>query len=165
MSAGQAPMAPAAGAGGVAVRAADPLSPEGRALLAASQAHLDALYPPEHNHYLGAEALAAPHVAFLVAEAEGHAVGCAALARMEGWGEVKSLWVDPAARGRGAGRALLCAIQDLARADGLRVLRLETGDTLDAAHQLYAREGFAPRGPFGDYAEGPHSVFMEKALP
>jgi putative acetyltransferase len=44
------------------------------------------------------------------------------------------------------------------------VLRLETGDDLYPAHRLYRRHGFVERGPFGDYAEGPHSVFMEKRL-
>lgn len=148
----------------VAVRRGDPLSPGGRALLAASQACLASLYPPEHNHSLPAEALAAPHIAFWIAEAEGRPVGCVALARMAGYGEVKSLWVSPEARGAGTGAALMAALEAGARAAGLPLLRLETGDTLWAAQRLYARAGFVPRGPFGDYAEGPHSVFMEKRL-
>ena len=36
--------------------------------------------------------------------------------------------------------------------------------TREAALKLYRRFGYAERGPFGDYAEGPHSVFMEKRL-
>ena len=145
------------------VRVGDPRSPEGRALLGASHAYLASLYPAEHNHYLGVEALAQPHVTFWIAEDE-QPVGCAALARMEGYGEVKSLFVDPAGRGTGTGSALMAAVEERARVEGIPVLRLETGDTLDAAHRLYARAGFVVTGPFGEYSEGPHSVFMEKRL-
>ena len=152
----------------VTVRHADPLSPEGRALLAASQARLASLYLPEHNHFLSIDELARPHVDFWIAEGEPGegrpALGCVALARLDGYGEVKSLWVDPAARGRGVGGALLTALERRARAEGLPVLRLETGDDLYEAHRLYRRHGFSDRGPFGDYEEGPHSVFMEKTL-
>jgi putative acetyltransferase len=148
----------------VTVRPGDPRSPEGRALLGASHDLLASLYPAEHNHYLSVDELAAPHVSFLIAEDGGEAVGCAALARMEGYGELKSMFVDPARRGRGLGAALMAALEDLARGQGLALLRLETGDTLEAAHALYRRHGFAPTGPFGDYAPGPHSVFMEKRL-
>ena len=146
----------------LAVLPGDPRSPEGRALLGASHALLASLYAAEHNHFLPVDALAAPHVAFLLAWDGPHAVGCAALARLDGYGEVKSMFVDPAARGRGVGDALMRALLDLAVRDGLGTLRLETGDTLHAAHRLYARHGFAVTGPFGDYAEGPHSVFMER---
>lgn len=148
----------------VTVRPGDPRSPEGRALLGASHAYLASLYPPEHNHYLPVEALAAPHVSFWIAEIGGRALGCIALARMEGYGEVKSMFVDPAARGAGVGAALMEALEGQARAEGLAVLRLETGDDLHPAHRLYRRHGFIDRGPFGDYEEGPHSVFMEKRL-
>jgi putative acetyltransferase len=51
-----------------------------------------------------------------------------------------------------------------ARGLGLGALKLETGDDLYPAHRLYRRHGFTDCGPFGDYAEGPHSVFMEKRL-
>ena len=150
------------------VREADPLSPEGQALLRASQAHLASRYPPEHNHYLSVDDLAQPHIDFWVAEGEAEgsrrALGCVALARLPGYGEVKSLWVDPAARGRGVGAALMTTLERRARAQGLPVLRLETGNDLYEAHRLYRRHGFSDRGPFGDYEEGPHSVFMEKTL-
>lgn len=149
----------------VTVRKGSPHEPGATALLRASHAYLASLYPAEHNHYLSIDALAAPGIAFLVAEtAAGRATGCAALKRCEGYGEVKSMFVDPEARGLGTGAALMAALESEARAQGLGALRLETGDTLDAAHRLYARAGFVLTGPFGDYAPGPHSVFMEKAL-
>ena len=148
----------------VTVRAGRPDSPEGTALLRASQAYLAALYPAEHNHYLSIEALCAPHVRFFVAEDRGRACGCAALAVMGDYGEVKSMFVDPDVRGAGAGAALMARLEAEARGLGLAALKLETGDDLYPAHRLYCRHGFSVCGPFGDYAEGPHSVFMEKRL-
>ncbi|TNC52393.1 GNAT family N-acetyltransferase [Rubellimicrobium rubrum] len=146
------------------VRPADPRSEEARALLGQSHALLASLYPPEDNHYLSVDELAQPHIDFWIAETGGQPQGCIALARLNGYGEVKSMFVDPAARGQGVGAALMTALEARARALGLPMLRLETGDTLDDAHRLYARHGFGTCGPFGDYAEGPHSVFMEKRL-
>ena len=148
----------------VTVRFADPRSEEARALLGQSHALLSSLYPPEHNHYLSVDELAAPHIDFWIAEDAARPLGCVALARLDGYGEVKSMFVDPAARGKGVGAALMATLEERARATGLPVLRLETGDDLDAAHRLYRRHGFTDCGPFGDYEEGPHSVFMEKRL-
>ena len=145
----------------IAVRPADPRSEEARALLGQSHALLASLYPPEHNHYLSVDALAAPHIDFWIAEGDGQPLGCIALSRLDGYGEVKSMFVDPDARGRGVGAALLTMLESRARSAGLPLLRLETGDNLDAAHRLYRRHGFTVCGPFGDYREGLHSVFVE----
>lgn len=149
------------------VRIADPRSADGTALLHASHALMQSLYPPEANHFLSIDALCAPHVRFFIADFAdfaGVAVGCAALADHRDYGEVKSMFVAPDARGSGAGAALMQMIESAARDAGLPVLKLETGDDLYAAHRLYQRHGFAVCGPFGDYTEGPHSVFMEKPL-
>lgn len=142
----------------------DPLKPELTALLHASHALMQSLFPAESNHYLEVEQLTGPDIQFFSARLGDQAVGCGALALKDGYGEVKSMFVDPAARGAGAGAALLQAIEAEARRCGLAALKLETGDSLDAAHRLYQRAGFTFCGAFGDYEEGPHSVFMEKAL-
>lgn len=146
------------------VRLGDPRSPEGTALLTASHAYLQSLYPPEDNHFLSIDALCAPDIRFFIAESGGIATGCAALALRGDYGEVKSMFVDPATRGAGTGAALMETLIAAARAKGLAWLRLETGDDLYPAHRLYARHGFTPCGPFGDYSEGPHSLFMEMRL-
>lgn len=148
----------------VTVRPDRPDSPEGTALLTASHAYLQSLYPPEHNHFLSIDALCAPHIRFFIAETGGKACGCAALAVMGDYGEVKSMFVDPSLRGAGTGAALMERLETEARAMGLASLKLETGDDLYPAHRLYRRHGFTDCGPFGDYVEGPHSVFMEKRL-
>ena len=146
------------------IRRGDPRDPQSTALLQASHALMKSLFPPEDNHYLSIDALCAPDVHFFVAEDDGTLLGCGAVKDMESYGELKSMFTSEAARGRGVGAALLTALENHARTLGLPALRLETGNTLYAAHRLYARHGFVPRGPFGAYEANDTSLFMEKAL-
>lgn len=148
----------------ITVARADPRGPEGLALLQASHAYLLSLYPPEFSFALNPDQLAEPHVSFFIARRDGMATGCAALSDKGDYGEVKSMFVHPDARGSGTGAALMDRLEAEARARGLPLMRLETGDDLYPAHRLYRRHGFTDCGPFGDYVEGPHSVFMEKRL-
>src|ERR1700674_3276368 len=53
--------------------------------------------------------------------------------------------VDGAARGKGVGAALVEASLDLARANGVEVVELQSGVQREAAHRLYARIGFKLR--------------------
>jgi len=68
----------------------------------------------------------------------------------------------------GTGAALACSgtTGPPARSLAARTLalRLETGTLLHDAHQIYARHGFAPRGPFGTCPDAPSSIFMEKSF-
>jgi putative acetyltransferase len=57
---------------------------------------------------------------------------------------------------------LLAFLESQARAAGLRVFKLETGNKQLEAIELYSRSGYVRCGPFGDYAEDPNSVFMSK---
>lgn len=143
----------------------DPRQPEVERLLAQSAQYMAALYPSESNHLLDAEALAGPEATFLVARSGGQAVGCAALRRAEGYGEIKRMYVAQSARGLKLGAALLEAVEAAARKQGLPLLRLETGVRQPEAIGLYQSRGFVARGPFGDYGEDPLSLFMEKPLP
>jgi putative acetyltransferase len=148
----------------ITVDLADPRSAEGLALLNASHAFLMSLYAPEHSFALNPDQLAEPHVSFFIADRDGEALGCAALSNKGAYGEVKSMFVHPDARGSGTGAILMQTLEDEARTQGLTLMQVETGNDLFEAHRLYQRHGFTACGPFGDYAEGPHSVFMEKRL-
>lgn len=145
-------------------RKASPHEPGATALLQASHAYLQSLYPPEDNYFLSIDALAEPHITFIVAEQNGQTIGCAALANKGPYGEVKSMFTTPAARGDGTGAALMDALETEARTLSLSMMKLETGDDLYPAHRLYERHGFTRCGPFGDYPASIHSVFMEKQL-
>jgi putative acetyltransferase len=146
------------------IREEPPDQPEVLRLLAARDALLGGLYPPESCHRLDLAGLLRPEVTFFVARRGDVAVGCGAVVRKDGYGEIKSMFVDEAARGAGAGRALLAAVEVRARAQELALLRLETGVHQDAALGLYRAAGYREVGPFGDYRPDPLSVFMEKRL-
>ena len=135
-----------------------------RPLLEASHALMESLYPSESNHYLSLSELSAPNIRFLVAQEKDAVLGCGALAIKPGYGEVKSMFTARSARGRGVADAVLKDIIVIARNEGLAELKLETGNTLLAAHRLYERHGFQRCGPFGNYPSDPISFFYEKGL-
>ena len=143
---------------------ASPLAPGPAALIAASHRLMEELFPPEDNFHLDPQALARPHIRFFAATEAGETLGIVALADMGDYGEIKSLFVAPAARGRGLARRLLAHAEAEARALALPCLRLETGNLLTAALALYEGAGFSRRPPFGDYPDAPTSIFMEKLL-
>ncbi|MCF2871791.1 GNAT family N-acetyltransferase [Octadecabacter sp. G9-8] len=148
----------------IAVQLGDPFHPQARALLEASHALMGELFPSEANHYLSLEALTAEHVHFLTARRGDVIVGVGALAVRDGYGELKSMFVEEASRGQGVIDAIMRQLEDHARGLGLTELKLETGTLLHAAHKVYARHGFTPCGSFGDYEVGEFSLFMEKSL-
>lgn len=121
--------------------------------LTARYNNADEVFPahlPQHD--------APPLGSFLVAELDGQAVGCAGLRLLApGVGEVKRMYVAPAARGQGLARALLRALVAHARAAGLTRLQLETGIQQPEAMALYAGEGWQPIEPYGHYRDSPLS--------
>jgi len=74
---------------------------------------------------------------------------------------LQELYVVPALRGRGIGRALLQRTIDLAREKGADGIDLGTGETDTAARGLYESMGFTNKegGP-----EGPPMLFYEREL-
>lgn len=147
------------------ISAETPDQPAIRAFFAASDAYAASLYPAESNHLLDVFELLRPNVRFFVARRSGQPVGCGALVReADDWGEVKRMWVDPAARGLGAGRRILATLLEAGRAERLAHLRLETGIHNAEALGLYHRAGFVEIAAFGKYKPDPLSVFMELAL-
>jgi putative acetyltransferase len=141
----------------------DPSQLEIVMLLRDGEAHSAKLYPAESNHHMPLDALRASNVRFLVArDASGRAVGTGALALNGLWAELKAMWVIPAARGLGASKSILAALETQARSEGVRTLRLETGVENHAAVRLYARAGFSRCEPFANYRADPLSVFMQK---
>ncbi len=146
------------------VEPADPRSPGPSALLRSSHALMQALYPPEENYALDIEELCAPGIHFFAAREDGETLGTGALAVRGDYGEVKSMFTAPQARGKGVAAALLRQLEDQARHLKLSCLRLETGEELSEAIRLYERHGFRRCGIFGDYRPNAFSVFMEKQI-
>jgi GNAT superfamily N-acetyltransferase len=87
-----------------------------------------------------------PQGAFLVArrgDAAGPPLGGVGVRALRpGVGQIRRLWVDPAARGQGVARALMAGVEDASRELGLTDLRLGTGDAQPEAIALYASSGW-----------------------
>ena len=146
------------------VKEADPREEGPRILLEASHVLMQAMFPPEENYFLDIEDLCAPNITFFAARDGAMVIGTGALAAKDTYGEVKSMFTAPDARGRGVAAAILRAIEDAAREQAIPMLKLETGDPLKSAVRLYERAGFSRCDIFGDYVPNSSSVFMEKSL-
>lgn len=72
------------------------------------------------------------------------------------------MYVIPAARGRGFSRVMLTALEENARALGVRRLVLETGPRQAEALALYSRAGLIRIARFGEYVESQLSLCMGK---
>lgn len=96
---------------------------------------------------------APPAGALLIArDMAGAPLGCVALRPMTDAAccEMKRLYVAPAGRGLGLGRALAEAICAEARRIGYREIRLDSLPGMTEAIALYARLGFVPTAPYYD---------------
>lgn len=109
---------------------------------------------------------AQPGGALLLARSlEGTPLGCVGLRPCAELGacEMKRLYLVPAARGLGLGRALAAAVVDRARSLGYREIRLDTLPTMAKAQSLYREMGFRQIEPY--YAPTPPgTVFMARDL-
>ena len=149
----------------IAIARESPRQDDVIALIRQSDALMQSLYPAESNHLVDVESLAAFNVHFLVARERGRALGCGAFVLGDtGQAEMKRVFVDPAARGKGIARALMEALEREAAKLGVTLMQLETGIKQPEAIALYRKFGYAERGPFGSYKPDPLSLFMEKQL-
>jgi putative acetyltransferase len=140
-------------------------SADARALLAARDAENFKRYPPEARFAIPADAHVGEAIVFLVARDNGAAIGCGAFERHEGYGEMKSVFLLPSARGRRLGQEIVRALEQAARGLGYDEMRLETGIRSPWAIKTYERAGYRRCARFGDYPEALLSVFMMKRLP
>jgi putative acetyltransferase len=139
-------------------------SPEAITLLQGRDAELSALYTPEQSFRIPIEKHVRANIIFLIARENGIAVGCGALQLHAGYGELKSMYVVPAARGKRLAHTLVAALENLAREHGLPGLKLETGIYSHAAIRTYEQAGYVRCERFGDYPFAPTSIYMTKTL-
>ncbi|CAN7294395.1 GNAT family N-acetyltransferase [Pseudoxanthomonas sp. LjRoot168] len=139
-------------------------------VIALLQEHLDWMHrtsPPESVHALDLDGLRGDGISFWAAWDGEVLAGCGALRQLDaGHGEVKSMRTARHHLRRGVAQRILDHIVGEARRRGYSRLSLETGSMayFAPARALYARAGFIPCAPFGDYAEDPNSVFMTRML-
>ncbi|MEV4568990.1 GNAT family N-acetyltransferase [Nonomuraea sp. NPDC049419] len=130
-------------------------------LVRALDADLAARYPDDPTI---TAARLGPAARFLLAELDGHPVGCCAIQPTAGGAELKRMYVTPQARGRGVARRLLAEAEDLATALGHRRIRLETGIHQPEAIALYTRTGYMPVPAYPPYQHDPLSRCYAKPL-
>ncbi|KXS22256.1 putative GNAT family N-acetyltransferase [Gonapodya prolifera JEL478] len=92
-------------------------------------------------------------------------VGCVALRRLgEDVCELKRLYVDPTARAKGLGRALVGEALQCARRLGFKVMRLDTLVDMTLARKMYESMGFYEIAPYYETPVAHITVFLEKLL-
>lgn len=107
--------------------------------------------------------MVAPHGVFLVGYEDGRPVAIGGLRRLEAEiCEIKRMYVVPDARSRGAGRALLAALEDAARALGYTRVRLDAGPRQEHSKVLFAAPGYVEIEPYN--ANHIADYFAEKRL-
>jgi GNAT superfamily N-acetyltransferase len=112
-------------------------------------------FVPERASMARAADFEPPRGVFVVAWADETAVGCAGLRRLtDGVGEIKRVFVAPAARRRGVARALLTELEDRARTFGYETLRLDTDGGDPGALALFCALGY---DPIEDYNANPYA--------
>jgi GNAT superfamily N-acetyltransferase len=113
--------------------------------------HLDTDYGP-------------PTGAFLIARERGSDLGCVGVRQFSDAGEIKRLYVPPAARGRGLGRLLAQGIVLKAKSLGYRRLLLDTLPSMQEGLALYASMGFKPIAAYRhNPVAGTHFMELELA--
>lgn len=118
---------------------------------------VNTFYPPEKY----AAVLAAietehmpPKGGVRLAMLDGQAVGCGMFQTIgPGIAEIKRVFVTEAARGTGAGCAIMQELIAQCRKDGFALIRMDTGKPLKAATRLYLSLGFKLRDAYYDIPE------------
>ena len=145
----------------------DPEAPGVQALLAASDAFYDGLYPSESTHLEAIDDLQKPNVLLIGCRCDGELMASAAAKQMEddgSYAEIKRVFVLDQFRGRGLSAKLMGYLESELQQRGVELFRLETGVLQPEALGLYRKLGYHERGPFGAYKPDPFSVFMEKRV-
>ena len=143
----------------VAIAARDP---EVQALVDELTAELAAEgYAPDETFGYSLEQIEQRGVVLVGARIDGELVGIGGLEVSEaGDGELKRFFVRPVHRGHGSADAILGALLREARENGVKCVRLETGDRQLAAIAFYRRHGFVEIPRFGPYVASSTSVCM-----
>lgn len=160
-------IASALGRDEVEIAVADPTDPRSVSCLEAYYGELAARFDQGFDVSLSADPEAGdmrpPRGTFLLALSDGLPLGCVGLKGTDkGYGEIKRLWISPAARGMGLARRLMAEVEAAARDLGIDLLRLDTNSALPEAVALYQTSGWTEiqrfnEDPYPDY-------FFEKRL-
>ncbi|RSN83777.1 GNAT family N-acetyltransferase [Streptomyces sp. WAC 05379] len=149
----------------ITVALVDGAAPDARACLDGYAADIDERFPEgfDKDDLVAPREVSGDAGAFFVAYEEDRPVGCGALRRLEpGVGEIRHVWVHPAARRLGLARRLLDALEQEAVASHLSVVRLDTHAALTEAQAMYRACGYTAIPAYDDNVYASH--WFEKRL-
>jgi GNAT superfamily N-acetyltransferase len=107
--------------------------------------------------------LTPPGGVLLLARVDGEPAGLGGVRHLETKvAEVKTMYVDPAHRGKGLARAILTELEAIARAHGCRATRLDTSDYLTGAVALYRGAGYREVPAYNDNVNA--NLWFERRL-
>ena len=139
--------------------------PRARSLEAAHIAEMNLRYGTGGPGQVAEEGFDPPDGCFLLAVVDGTPVGCGGFRRLDRRrAEIKRMYVDPAARGHGVGRALLADLEVRAGTAGYGEVWLETGTEQPEAITLYISSGYRPVAPYGEFKDDPRSRCFMRPL-
>ncbi|MBB72769.1 MAG: GNAT family N-acetyltransferase [Legionellales bacterium] len=136
-------------------------------LLESHFSYMQAISPPGSGHAFSIDKIKQSALKLWCAYDDDIILGCGGLKEITpSHGEIKSMCTHPNHLRKGIGSVVLDKLIQESMTLGYKQLSLETGSsTLFApAQNFYANCGFEVCGPFGDYCEDIHSVFMTRIL-
>ena len=141
--------------------------PAARALVGAMEAWVTENFgptTPDRTSTVTASEMAPPGGMFVILFEDGEVVAGGGVRRLsDGVGEIKRMFVVPAARGRGHGRRVLAELEAAAAELGYERLRLDTAQSLTVAIALYRAAGYRD---IPDYNGNSYASYWgEKVLP
>lgn len=148
----------------VVINAERPDTPVAMELIAELDTVLNPNYAPESRFGYSVDKLIQQGVDFFVVYVDGAPAGCGGVQIFEEYAEMKRMFVRPQFRGLGLGKTLVNHLADYAQTQGIKVLRLETGNAQVEALNLYIAMGFRHILPFGVYVGSATSICMEKKI-
>jgi GNAT superfamily N-acetyltransferase len=126
--------------------------PPGSELLRELIEHFNEVYPDRAARPGSAttpEEMVPPHGAFLVGYEDERPLAIGGVRRLDDEAcEIKRMYVVPGARSRGAGRALLEALEQAARELGYERVRLDAGPEQTHSKALFASTGYVEIAPY-----------------
>ncbi len=101
----------------------------------------------------------------VLAYADDLPVACGAVKKLdEATVEVKRMFTDETARGKGAATTILKELEQWSAEMGYKKSMLETGKSLHEANRLYLKSGYKVIPNYGQYIDAVDSICYEKAL-
>jgi putative acetyltransferase len=149
----------------ITVTIENPHSADALLLIERLSAELGARYNDDGSGAFSPDDILVPGGAFVIARLHQEPVGCGALRPLrEGIGEIKRMFVEPRARGRGIARKILRELEAIAERTGYNAVWLETGTLQPEAIALYETSGYKRIDCYGQYVDNPLSICFEKRL-